>query len=219
MNIPRAVLVAVLALSLAACAQEAPPVEVAEPAPIETPVETPTPTPTPEPTQPAIGEITISTEGFGYLVPGQPVADVDPAIALVVFDEEACKGLGGYERDFARWVPNYPEGDEAFYIYTHSGKRDGEILRIVIRTPNITTAESVGVGSSREELLASYPDARIVPKNGFEIIAVDGTAGKILFEIQDDADGSDAVDFVTIVSTDDEDRGIARSGAGATCGS
>jgi len=214
MNISRAAVVALLAVSLAGCASEAPP-EVADPAPIETPVETPTPTP--EPTKPAIGEIDITTEGFGYLVPGQPIDDVDPAVALVVFDEEACKD-DGYSLVVARWVPNYPEGDEAFYVYTEDAAREGDVQMIVIRTPDITTAEGVGVGSLGDEVLAAYPDARVIPKDGVDVLAVDGTLGKIIFEIQDDHDGSDTVDFVTIVPIGGRDSGIARSGAGATCG-
>ena len=207
---------AALLILLTGCASEAPE-PIAEPPVV---VESPSPTPpTPEPTKPALDELVLTTEGLGYLVPGEPIEEVADDLAIVIFDENACRGLVGYEQDFDRWVSNYPEGDEAFYVFTTMGEKDGALLTIVARTDALRTDTGLGVGSTVGELTAAYPELRTVPQEGFTIYIVDGEKGKLQFEVQDDGDGSDAVDFVTVVKRDAEDRGIARSGAGGTCAS
>jgi len=218
MNISRPLIgAAALLVLLTGCASEAPEPIAEPPVVVKTP--TPTPTPTPEPTKPALDELVLTTEGLGYLVPGQPIEEVADDVAIVIFDENACRGLVGYEQDFDRWVSNYPEGDEAFYVFTNMGKKDGALLTIVSRTEALRTDTGLGVGSTVDELTAAYPELRTVPKEGFTIYIVDGEKGKLQFEVQDDEDGSDAVDFVTVVSRDAGDQGIARSGAGGTCAS
>jgi len=214
MNISR-VLVGVVAgsLLLSGCAGEEP-AEIAEPAPIVTESPSPTPTPTPEPTKPALNELVLTTEGLGYLVIGQPVPESD--LPIVRLDPNACPASLDVGPP-PRWLADYPEGKEAFYLYTQDDAVDGAVRLIASNDGNISSDRGVGVGSTLAEVKSAYPDARASNTTGVQMLIVDGVAGKLRFEVQDDNDGSKLVDFMTVVRLSDFDLGIAFSGYGGTC--
>jgi len=224
MNIPRAVVAAVLAISLAGCAPEAAPPEVAEPAPIETP------TPTPEPTKPTLSELVLTTEGLGDLVVGEPVPDTDPELALVDWDPVNCvvegSGLSEGDPGAGSWVPTYDDG--AFTTLT-SPDKDGAIIVISGSDSALATDEGIALGSSVADVEAAYPDATLLEGELSTVYIVEGDAGKLLIEVAiDPADipgywtsseryEVDHVIIVSAVAAAIEPYGVAGTGAGGPC--
>jgi hypothetical protein len=197
MKIPRtALLLVVVALATAGCVPTAP-IAAGIPSPTATaPTPTPTVIPTPlptvvPPTKPALADLRLTADGLGPLVIGQVPPVTDPALDILVFDPEFCDGQFG---DRGLWVPNYPETD-AFFVSTD---RDGRLTRILPGRSPIPLISDTGIqkGSSRAELEAAYPagfDYEIPNPQLADVYAIDGTYGRLVFEVAPDATGLETV--------------------------
>jgi len=182
MNISRAMVAVALVLSLVACATEAPP-EVADPAPIAT-EET---TPTPEPTKPAIAELVVSSNGLGPLVVGAEPPVVDPARDILIFDEDRCQADvdEGAIDEPGKWIANYePALSDKFERKPFSANVVDDTVRIIsIEDPDIRTEDGLGLGSTKAEVLAQYPDAEYVKVFNSDLLIVEGERGSLVFEV------------------------------------
>lgn len=140
----------------------------------------------PAPALPALEELTLTPGGLGTLRVGHPV-DVHPSDGMVVWDPDGCDGHG-------QWRANYPApepqdvyyGDAPFEIVTIEG-RDSAIAGIRVLSKKLLTAEGIGMGSTREELVAAYPGIPLAADGGLsEVYVLDGAGGQIHFEVRKD---------------------------------
>ena len=210
MKIPRAAVVAVLALSLVGCAQEAPP-EVAAPAPVETPAETPTATPTPEPTKPALGDLVLTTEGLGSLVVGFPIPNEPADLAIVAWDATGCGGVEG-EPWAGAWASTYP-GESFIIDSTAGGVEQGNLQVVWTPFPGIHTDAGLQVGDSLADLKAAYAsfDGKFRPYQT-DLYVITGDEGSLVYEI---ADG--AIFAISAVAADVDPPSNFASDAGSPC--
>lgn len=196
-------IVGVAVLMLAGCA-------VDEPAPIAAPPaasETPTPTPEPEPTKPELAALVVSADGLDDVVVGEAPPVVDPALDIIIFDEDYCQAAvdEGASVDPGKWIPNYEpalsgESREPFSVYVPKKVVDV----ISIDSEEIRTSDGLGLGSTVDELEAAYPN--LVFEEGFatDLYLVGGAHGTLVFEVAaEDLDdpyyGPDGVDAGTVV--------------------
>lgn len=191
-HIPRgcaALLPALLLLAGCAGPETTPPSSAAPSSATSSPAVSPTPAGGPPP----LDELELSPEGLGTLVLGQPV---DPELAT--FDPHGCRTPENedlFPEDdpvWEAWLPNYPKittpaGFKAYPFEPHH-EQDGTLLWIKVQSPDIRTAEGVGLGSSRDEVTAAYPDAVAVPGVFATAYGIDGTAGRLVFEVADDSE-------------------------------
>ncbi len=205
--------VATAALLLTGCQPESelPPVEETSPTP------TATETSAPDPSKPAIGDLTLSTEGLGELHFGSTPPTDNPAVNLLTFDANACKdeGLPGI------WKATYPDIDEGYgptAPFAAQVKDDG-ITRIDINTAQIFTDTGIHIGSSLDEVLGVYsggPDQVINHADVSDVYVIKGTKGQLQFEVAVDRipdywDSSviDTVVFLSAIDITTEPYGVA----------
>lgn len=184
MNLTRPLAAATIALLLAGCATEAP-APIADP-----PAATSTPTPTPEPTKPAIDELVISPDGLGTTVIGEAPVVVDPALDIIVFDPAYCQEFVDEGRldDAGKWIANYEPALSGNAFEPFSVAVQDDVVQIVaIGSPDIVTAEGIGLGSSRADVVAAYPDAEITHAFTSDLYVIDGEHGRLVIEIATDA--------------------------------
>ena len=217
MNIPRALIPLLMGgLLLSGCAQQAP-APIADPPAAPTATATPTQTPTPEPTKPALNELVLTTEGMDYLVPGAPIEEVAPELALVSFDDAKCPGPN-FDSP-GRWVSTYPgDGDDdSFYLDV----RDDGLYRLFISSPEILTDRGIGLGSADADVIAAYPDARVVNTNSdVTMYVVEGDAGQLTIEVaRATGVGGEIGEVVhlTTMRADVDPWTVANTGAGGAC--
>lgn len=145
---------ALLVLVLAGCAPAAPtaaPSSTAKPTASATP--RPTPTPTPTPTRPALAELVLTPGGFEQLPLGIDPSTIDPAIAMISSSPLECDASVLAWSTDAVWPPD-SSGHRPFSVAV----RDGVLHGIqVVWTSEIKTAQGVGVGSTRQQVLDAYP--------------------------------------------------------------
>lgn len=162
-------------------------------APSDSPSVSASATPTPDAnTPPDLSSLTLTTEGLGSLVVGSPVPDQESPASLVTWDADYCAGLPTPDGNWAgAFVPVYPQAEspalgerDAFVTVTAEGNTTSRIMLLRVQTPEVLTAENIGVGSTREELLAAYPsfDATTTEQIS-DTYAVDGDAGRLVFEV------------------------------------
>ena len=184
MKISRAVAVAGMAIVLlAGCANEAP-APIADP-----PSESATPTPTPKPTKPPLAELVLTTEGLGPITIGEAPVVVDPALDVIIFDDDYCQEFvdDGRRDDAGKWIANYEPALSGQSFDPFSVAVQNDIVQIVaIGSPEIVTAEGIGLGSSRAEVIAAYPDAELTHAFISDIYVVDGVNGHLVIEVATD---------------------------------
>jgi hypothetical protein len=164
--------------------------------------------------KPALDDLVATPDGLGTLAIGSapPVTgDAD----LAVFDASCtASGAGG------GWATTYPDVETPrgalppFQIFAD----ETGVARIDIWAPQIRTATGVGVGSTRDELSAAYPEGfdDIVVKDGLETVyGVLGERGWLMFEVSE-VDGDpyypiDTVFALRIVSAAAGIYGTART--------
>ena len=211
----RVILVAAVVVGmLAGCAPRD--AEPTAPPVAETPIETPAP----EPTRPAIDELVLSPEGLENLVIGEEPPVIDPALDILVFDADACQAEvdEGFITDPGKWLPAYGDplaGEAPFSAFV----TDGILRELAIFDPAIMTEDGLGLGSSREDVLAVYPDAEVVEVGpNTDLYVVTGEHGRILFEIGEDDNEEYAKGEVVFLRVSDFDaarlHGWANTDAG-----
>lgn len=136
-------------------------------------------------------------------MPGQAPPVVDPALDILVFDPDHCAGVE-YAYSESAWVANYEpalSGDDSrpFSVMVV----DGLITIIGAFDSSLSTAEGISIGSSREELLASYAGgfSQILHEPGYSTIyIIDGDAGFLQIEVGPPDGGEGYADTVFAIS-------------------
>lgn len=154
------------------------------------------PTPTPaEPTTPALSELRLSPDGLGTLQVGKPI---DPLLAT--YDPFGCRtpeNEGAFPDDDPFWsvyVPNYPtradaRGFERYPFEPHDAD-DGTLRWLQVQSPDILTTEAIHIGSTREEVIAAYPDAQVRTGYSATAYAIDGSNSRLVIEVLDAENGN-----------------------------
>jgi hypothetical protein len=184
MNISRFVAVAVVAgVLLSGCAPD----DADSRAPIAAPpTVTATPTATPEPTKPALDQLVVSPEGLGSVVIGKAPVVADPTLDIIVLDPDYCQEFvdDGRLDEAAKWIANYEPAlsgtsFEPFSVLVENGV----VETIAVGSSEILTAEGVGLGSSRADVLAAYPDAELITAFASDMYVIDGEYGQVVIEV------------------------------------
>lgn len=174
----RAWLIAVstLALTLTGCAGE-PTAEPSTPPPASL---APTSTPSALPSQPALSQLTITPEGVGPIIIGQePIGDDFVRDPLIFTD--VCPGFPE-----GLWMANYPRDSANNTLPPFAVKvTDGVIQSIEVHSGALVTAEGVHVGSSRDELLAAFPDGfdEVIEDITSDLFVIHGPSSTLMFEV------------------------------------
>jgi hypothetical protein len=219
------IVVAAVALALTGCA---PATTSADP----TASSSVTPTPSPAATKPTLAQLVVSSDGLGYLAPGQPVPTEPAATAIVTYDATKCvdavSGVTAGSPGAGAWIPNYPDGDSSLgsgVPFDVGPVEDAStpIFESEIWSPELKTAENTGVGSTVAQLTAAYgSDLTVDRADNSDVYVLDGTTSKLLFEVAKDDSGMSAeqigtVVWMRIVPTGDTSLHIANSDAAGPC--
>ncbi len=153
------------------------------------PSSTATPTSEPPTAKPELSELVIGPEGLGPLVIGAAPPSFGPDLDVLVFVDDYCAAAyaDGYASEPGLWVENYPEAlagdaDRSFGVWVS----DGVLEEITVYKPGILTDRGIGVGSTRDEVLAAYPEgfsSNYLPVWTNSVYAVDGKTGHLLIEV------------------------------------
>jgi hypothetical protein len=203
------VAVAVSGFLLAGCA-------TSEPAPIADPPSA-SATPPAVATQPTLGDLVLSADGLGPLVIGEAPPVTDPALDVLIFDEDYCADVDGAPSP-GKWIPNYEPAlsdfsSEPFSVYVP----EDVLEQIAIDSGDIVTAEGIGLGSTRDEILAAYPDAVLTENMNTDLYVLTGDNGRLVFEVGAEGQTEYAVGevvFLRVLNLTDELFGWANTDAG-----
>lgn len=210
-----------LALLLCACDAEGGG-STATLAPTVTVTVTPSPVCSSEPADlqyPDLTNLFVSTEGILPLTIGLP-PETNPGRAMIAFVRDFCydASMGITTGNLDRWLPNYTI--QPFYLSATATS----IQRIDIHAgySGIGTAEGIRIGSTQDELLATYPDLTAGTNNDIHssVYWLTGTRGYLVFETQDPDHfdmsvdtGPEAVILIRVIEIGiDPDFGAANSG-------
>jgi hypothetical protein len=183
---PAAIAAVILAFGLTAC-DPVPPA----PTPSATVEVTPTPTQEPVAEQADLSELVLSTEGLGDGGPadimiGQAPVSTGAVTDLLTYSADEC--AAETPKNPGLWISTYDDIDEGdgarapFAVFV----KDDIVQYVAVNTTQITTADGLGLGSSLDAVLGVYtggPDAVIDHADISEVYVINGTAGKILFEV------------------------------------
>lgn len=147
---------------------------VTDGAPSSSPSSSPTPTPTPSAVSPDCSTDGIVPGRLGCLDTNLPVAG-NPGESAVTWEADYCS-----------------TGDGRFVFVAAptlvglGGGGGGEIGRIDVYDPSLTTAEGIHVGSTAAEVAAAYPANPAVDSfSGTKLVVLTGTEGFITIELAD----------------------------------
>ncbi len=133
-----------------------------------------TPSPSPSPSVPTVdcSDDGIVPGRLGCLDTNLPVAG-NPGETAVTWDADHCSPGDG--RFVFTAAPNQ---------VGLGGEGGGEIGRIDVYDPTLTTAEGIHVGSSKAEVVSAYPSTPVVTAfSGTELVVRDGPEGFITIEL------------------------------------
>jgi hypothetical protein len=184
------VLAALLAVSLVSCTAAAPDASPTESPGAEEPTHPEEPT-----APPPLSELSLTTEGLGSIKVGEaPSADGDPA-AMLVFDPEFCTdertgldlGIEPGSNAAGLWLPAEQYRFEQSPGFVDApfgvGVWDTAVQRIEVADPVITTDAGITFDSTAAEIAAAYETVEVVPMGITTLHVVNGTAGKLVFEV------------------------------------
>ena len=184
--------------------------------------ESPSPEPTPEPeaTQPAVDELIVSPEGLSSLLIGEAPPVSDPALDIVIFDEDYCVTAvaDGHVKEPGKWIPNYEpalsqESRDPFEVRVE----DGVVTGIALGNELIRTESGLGIGSTVEQITAAYPSAlRIEDGGNTDLYVITGEKGQLVFEVGVEGNNEYPVGlahFVRVEPITPDPNGWANSGA------
>jgi hypothetical protein len=196
-----------VALALTACGGPAPG-PTSDPDPEET-VAVPTPTPTPTES----GELFLAPDGVGSLRLGEPVGADDTFMA---FDPVGCADLGIPEGDpyAGYWKSTLPEfiGEdgyplEVFFAMTDNGLEGGDVTSVSV-FGDLRTEAGIGIGDTRDAVMAAYPDGfdDVIAGFGSDVYVIEGDVGRLSIEVTRAPEGDpywepDQLDKVLILSS------------------
>jgi hypothetical protein len=203
----------VMALALVVVTSGCAPVPGDEPSGDPTPsVTTESPTPTPDPTKPAVAELLLSPDGLGPLVIGETPPSTGPDLDILVYDPDYCAGISEAPSP-GMWLANYPVEASGHRPFTATFRDGSDALAVVaVFAPEILTERGIHLGSTRDEVLAAYPEgfASELDNDGKSTVyAVAGTVGQLLIEVRsDDAnywppEELDRVNLLTVIPADE----------------
>lgn len=155
----------------------------AEPSPTPSPVETRT-------AKPTLGELVATPNGIAdslgpMLVPvSQPIVVADPALAVVEWSDDVC-GFGEVTPESGGWLPAYPltaDGKYPFFPNMSARAVTSPVAWISIQSPEIRTAEGLGIGNTVAELEAEYGGDLVVGTSfDYTSHTLQGSAGQLVF--------------------------------------
>lgn len=148
-------------LALAGCAAAPPaaaPSSSATPSPTSAATPSRTPTPTPIPTRPALDELVLSPGGFEQLPLGVDLTTIDPSVAIVESEPLECDPTTRSWHPVESAFPTDANGHPPFWVAAHDSLLTGIQ---VVWSAEITTAEGIGIGSTRQQVLDAYPGIQI----------------------------------------------------------
>jgi hypothetical protein len=145
-------------------------------------------------TRPAVAELRLSTSGLGPLAVGLPPA-TNPGAAMIEYRPTYCTdiGAGATGGDPGRWVPTYEpvvgvdvEPRALFAVEADAA----QVSRLDVIWADIPTTTGIHIGSTLDQLRASYPDL-VKGTDGptSQVWWVADAAGTLVFETQDDGQG------------------------------
>lgn len=189
--------------------------------------------PTPEPTPLALSDLVVSAAGLGPVLVGETVAGSSDVAALMTWDETGCSSTDeprtAGEPFAGRWESVFSSSpdDRDFQVVTSDGLESGAVSRIVVESPDISTSEGIRVGSTRDEVVAAFPDAAVLGEPGTSTVyAVEGTSGTMAIEVATDfadlpgywaPEEIDTVRWIVVTDSATEARPIAGTDGAGSC--
>lgn len=148
---------------------------------------------------PDLDALVVTTTGLGPLQVGVS-AETNPGAAMITYDENYCVEQVGQLGE--TWDPaRGPAGEWLAAGYDPAPALDGELsppfavavgddgalAQIAVLAAQLRTPEGIGIGSTRAELLATYPDLELLtPETGLsQLWLFGGVTGDLLFETGD----------------------------------
>ncbi|MFC0682140.1 lipoprotein [Lysobacter korlensis] len=182
-----------LVLGLAGCTPTGP---VPTPATESATPDQPNESPSPEPTgPPAVADLQLTTEGLGTLQLGGALPAADDDTSMIVFDPEFCTdertgtpaGIELGSNAAGLWIPaeQYRTEEGGGYVRAPFGVGiwDDAVQRIEIEDESLTTDGGITLGSTAADIAAAYETVELVPEGLVTLHVVNGTAGKLVFEV------------------------------------
>jgi len=144
-------------------------------------------------TKPTLSHLVVSPNGLGDLVPGQPVPADSPATAVMTWDATKCvdaaAGITPGSPGAGAWLAAYPDAanfDGASwppFDITPTQARTDPTMDIQIWSPELKTAQHIGVGSSLIQLQSAYGTSLTVDSaDNSDVYTLRGMRGQLMFE-------------------------------------
>lgn len=144
---------------------------------------TPSPSATEVPSKPDFDDLVVTPAGLGSLRVGGRAN----SSGMISYFPDYCASVQGEGRSAeGRWQNTYvPRGEPRPFGVDVT--RDGRITRIDILDPALRTAEGIGLGSTVEELLTTYPEVQGGTASTLaDLYYLRTSEGSLVFEVAND---------------------------------